>query len=128
MADAALCFRCGTFKKAATTRCPSCGFTPELEIDIVKSRILGKPYTFAVGEHGDVIETGRTKAELQGISEQIKSGSPYEFPAEEVAGVSRVYSELNLITPRRLVKDLIKWLAPPVALGLLFAVVLLWRR
>jgi hypothetical protein len=128
MADAALCFRCGAFKKAATTPCPSCGFTPELEIDIVRARILDKPYSFAVGEHGDVVETGRTKAELQAISEQIKSGSPYEFPAEEVAAVSRVYSELKRITPRRLVKDLIKWLAPPVALGLLFAVVLLWRR
>jgi hypothetical protein len=128
MAEAALCFRCGTFKKAATTRCPSCGFKPELEIDIVKSRILDKPYTFAVGQHGDVIETGRTKAELQAISEQIKSGSPYEFPAEEIAALSRVYSELKRITPSRLVKDLIKWLAPPVALGLLFAVVLLWRR
>jgi hypothetical protein len=128
MANAALCFRCGTFKKAASTRCPSCGFTPESDIDIVKSRILDKPYTFAVGEHGDVVETGRTQAELQAISEQIKSGFPYEFPAEEVAGVSRAYTELKHITPRRLVKDLIKWLAPAVALGLLFAVVLLWRR
>ena len=72
-------------------QCPNCGFVPEHEIDIVKSRILDKPYTFAVGERGDVIETGRTKAELQAISSQIRSGSPYDFPADEVAGVSRVY-------------------------------------
>lgn len=109
-------------------RCPSCGFTPELEIDIVKTRVLDKPYTFAVGERGNVIETGRTRDELQAISKQIKSGSPNEFCAEELAGVSQVYSELKLITSKRLVKDLIKWLAPPVAIGLLFAVVLLWKR
>jgi len=106
----------------------SCGFKPELAIDVVKSRILDKPHAFAVGENGDVIETGRTRAELEAISEQIRSGSPYEFPPDEVAGVSLVYSEFKRTTPGRLARDMVKWLAPPVALGLLFALVLLWKR
>jgi len=69
-----------------------------------------------------------TRAELEAISEQIRSGSPYEFPPDEVAGVSLVYSEFKRITPGRLARDMVKWLAPPVALGLLFALVLLWKR
>jgi len=43
-------------------RCASCGFKPEFAIDVVKSRILDKPHAVAVGENGDVIETGRTRA------------------------------------------------------------------
>ena len=88
--------------------------------------MLDFPYSFASGPNGEVVETGRTLAELQVISEQIKSGKPYSFPAEELAGVLRVWRQAKQTTPRELWLALAKWLAP--ALVLAAAVVyILWK-
>jgi hypothetical protein len=127
MSESAVCIRCGSFKQTFMARCPSCGFLPELDIDVAKSRMLGEPYNFAVGKSGDVVETGRTLSQLQTLSAQIRSGSPYTFPEEELAGVLQVSEEFKTLASRRLIRDVVMWLAPPVALGLIFAAAFFWK-
>ncbi len=126
MANTALCIRCGSFKKNHVAVCPGCRFLPTDDEDIAKSRMLDFPYSFATGSNGDVFETGRTVDELQIISEQIKSGKPYDFPAEELAGVLRVWRQTKQTTPRELWLALAKWLAPPLALAAAIAY-FLWK-
>ena len=126
MANTAICIRCGSFKKNHVAVCPSCSFSPTDDEDIAKSRMLDFPYCFASGSDGEVVETGRTLAQLQVISEQIKSGKPYAFPSEELARVLQVWRQTKQTTPRELGLALAKWLAPPLALAAAVAY-FLWK-
>jgi hypothetical protein len=98
MAKNALCIRCGTFKSDFQDRCPSCDFVPESDTDIVKSRILGPLYSFAFGEGGATVDTGRSRNDLKSISLEIRSGHPYQFPPEEVQHVLGVYRSVKSTT------------------------------
>ena len=96
-----VCIRCGTFKAEFQAKCPNCSFTPETDAEIAQSRALGPLYSFALGEDGGTVDTGRADAELQAISFQIRSGKPYEFPSEELAGVLAVYQAVQKDSPRQ---------------------------
>jgi len=117
MANTALCIRCGTFKKSFVAACPGCDFLPTDDVDIAKSRILDFPYYFTIGPNHDILETGRTVAELQVIAKQIKSGTTYAFQDQEVAGVLAVMQEIKQTTPLEIWLTLARWLGPPVLLA-----------
>ena len=118
MARNAICMRCGSFKSAFVARCGSCGFEPKSDIDIAKSRILGPVYSFTIDNDGIVVETGRSKSELLAISDQIRSGKPYEFSDEEVKGVLAAYRAVKSMTPGQALRMML-----PLYIGTTFAVV-----
>jgi len=118
MADTALCFHCGDFKRVFSDKCSSCGFEPSEDLDVAKSRVLGAPWNFTIGVVGDAVETGRSRSELLAISEQIRGGKAYDFPVEELEGVLAAYRQAQATTPGQLMFALLKWLAPPILVAL----------
>ncbi len=108
MARSALCYHCGAFKRDFADKCDSCGFEPREPIEVAKSRVLGMPWSFTVKDEGDVVETGRSIKELEAISVQIKSGTPFEFPEFELNGVLAAYQQAQSTTPLQLVVALVK--------------------
>ena len=125
----AICLRCGTLKSDFQARCPSCNFTPEDDVDIAKYRILGPLYSFALGEDGATVDTGRSRTELEAIALEIKQGRPYEFPSEELEGVLKVYRSVQSVSPRQLLLALLPLYLGGLAVivGLVY-IIWLWVR
>jgi hypothetical protein len=115
-----ICIRFGNFKSDFQDSCSSCSFTPEEDIDVVKSRILSFPWIFTYGQDGETVETGRTSAELKVISNDIKNGKPYAYPEEELQALLLVWQESQNVTPRQLIIELIKWVAPVIIVIVIF--------
>jgi len=125
----AICLRCGTFKSNFQAPCPSCNFTPEDDIDIAKSRILGPLYSFSFGEDGATVDTGRSRSELEAIALEIKQGRPYEFPAEELEGVLKVYLSVQSDSPRQFLLALLPlYLGGLVLIVGLIYIIWVWPR
>lgn len=124
----AICIQCGTFKSDFQDQCPSCSFTPEEDIDIVKSRILGPPYTFTFGEDGETVETGRTQLELEAIAQDIMQGKKYIYSEEEISGVMEAYLPMKNMPPRefRMLILQIFLIFIVGVVGLIFLVYIIW--
>jgi hypothetical protein len=56
----------------------------------------------ALGEDGATVDTGRSYAELEANSAQMKTGRSYEFPREELAGVLAVYQAARQVFSRQM--------------------------
>ena len=128
MANRALCIRCGEFKREFLAVCLGCGFEPKDDVDVAKSRILDFPYAFADGEDGDVVETGRSVAELKLISRLIKSGTPYSFPEDELQGVLRVWRQAGEVSVGQWLSVILRWLAPPAVVAAVVLAYAFWQH
>jgi hypothetical protein len=113
----AVCIQCGTPRKRPTDRCNVCHFKPSSDEEKAKSLMLSNFYEID-GEY-----RGKTQEELKAIGENIRDGKVYKFDPQEVAQVFAYAHEVMSIPTKRLVRDLVKWLAIP--LGVLLAVLLL---
>lgn len=67
---------------------------------------------FDAGE--DVV--GLAPAQLQQAAQLIQSGGHYTFDPKAVEKVVALQAAARAITPRKLVVDLVRWLAPPLLL------------
>lgn len=117
----AVCVRCGAFKKAVAASCPECGYAPESEYELVRALILSKQF-FA----GNRV-IGRPVDELRTIGEQIRSGRPYYFDAQEQQIVAETYREYTASKPSRHRFAFSKWLLLLLILVLAAVVFLLLR-
>ena len=109
----AVCIKCGTFKSGVSHACPQCDYKPRDEKDVAKSFILSE--SFDIGDR----VYGKSKEELQRISEVLKEGGKYEFDEEELELALEEYRSFSKIKPLMLVKDGARWLAGPALLLLL---------
>lgn len=100
-------------------RCPSCGLEPKSEAEKARSLILSLDYEI------EGVYRGKSKDELRAISEQIRSGKPFEFDEREVAEVIKYANSVASIPRKKLLTDMLKWAGPPVLL-LLGLLILLW--
>ncbi len=121
MGKKAVCVACGAFKNDALVTCPECGYQPESEYEVARSLILSQK--FSVGQ----TTIGRTADELQKVADDIRSGRPYYFDAEEQRRVAELYREYEAAQSKRPALGFLKWLVPLLLIGgLLLA--LLWPR
>jgi hypothetical protein len=114
----AICINCGAKKKAPPQKCAKCGFVLRSDEDKAKSIILSLDYELD-GEY-----KGKSKEELLEVARLVRNGT-YRFDPDEVAEVVAYAKRTLSILPRKLVSDLIRWVALPIAIlsGVFF---LLW--
>ena len=110
-----VCIRCGKHKARPLAICSACNFIPKSENDQARSLILSP--SFDAGE--EVI--GNSPEALQVIAGQIQAGVPYEFDKASVERVRRLHVAARATTSRQLLSDLLRWLGPPVLVGLIAA-------
>ena len=110
-----ICIACGSPKDDYQDSCPNCGFKPESHEDLAKSRILSWEWDFGLPD-GGIVSTGRTPEDLESIAERIRSGEGYEFPPDELEGMTWVIREAGTTSGRDVLKELVLWILPPAAI------------
>ena len=93
----------------ALSKCSQCQFMPRSGSEQAQSLILSK--LFDAGE----MTIGRTPQDLSVAAKQIQAGTPFLFDQVEVDAVQSEHRLAKAITPRQLIVDGVKWLAPPIA-------------
>jgi hypothetical protein len=112
----ALCIRCGgALKRNPPDKCPHCGFVPKNDDEKARSLILSTGYEI----DGELL--AKTPEELAEIGRRIEAGT-YVFDEQEVQRVVLAAREALGVPARKLIGDVLKWLAPAV----LLLVALLW--
>ncbi len=111
-----ICISCGSSKDDYQEACSNCGFIPKSHEELAKSRMLSWPWDFGLPD-GGVVCTGRSPEELASIARIIRSGTEYQYPPEELEGMIWVIREAESISGRDVLKDVILWLLPPIALA-----------
>ena len=113
-----ICIRCGSLKSKPTEHCKVCGLRPQTDDEKAKSLILSLDYEI------DDEYRGKSKGELMVIGEEILEGKAYSFDPAEVDSVIEYAKRVQSISGRTLVKDLFRWLGPPMLILLALYVLL----